>query len=528
MRRSMLFTAMGAFGATFVLFGARGANAGTPLIDYVQRQPSSPGVVETGNFNIAGIARAGSFVGVGSSLTNLNASALLSGTVPDARLSANVALLNKNNLFSASQTFQSHLSLVAQNGGIKFPTPTVNSTTPMITMFGDDASTYERMALGVSALHPDWGLKAKGFSNSFVFQGSAANALFIDLDGGVGINTIPSGASYGLYVYGKSGGAAAGRFYSNGAVDALSTNGDFRVSGNSKLQGDVTVSGRLGAGTSIPVLDLSVGDSDTGLNGGAGALDALIDGTVVGYFRPGKLGIGRAPSVPLDVQGNAYFRNSSGNLRTYLTTNAHNVGEIQTRDPNNLIKAWISSYQTGGNYGGVVAACDTAGATQAWLDVVAATGQGRVIADVKNFRVINPRDPETDIYYASLEGPEAAMYIRGKGRLLNGRALIDLPTHFTDLANPETITIQLTPASFRSKGLGYEVSPSGEIHVGELAEGKGSYEFSWVVTAVRKGYEDYQVIRPWTEAPTAGQTEEQAWAARMKRLDASKSKLPPQ
>ena len=48
---------------------------------------------------------AGTFAGNGASLSNLNASQITSGTVADARLSANVALLNGNQTFTGTNTF---------------------------------------------------------------------------------------------------------------------------------------------------------------------------------------------------------------------------------------------------------------------------------------------------------------------------------------------------------------------------------------------------------------------------------------
>jgi hypothetical protein len=54
---------------------------------------------------------AGSHSGNGSGLTGLNAAALTSGTVPDARLSTNVALLNAPNIFTATQTINGNLGL---------------------------------------------------------------------------------------------------------------------------------------------------------------------------------------------------------------------------------------------------------------------------------------------------------------------------------------------------------------------------------------------------------------------------------
>jgi len=57
------------------------------------------------NFNNLANHFAGSFGGDGSSLSNLDASRLASGTVADTRLSANVALLNTNQTFTGSNTF---------------------------------------------------------------------------------------------------------------------------------------------------------------------------------------------------------------------------------------------------------------------------------------------------------------------------------------------------------------------------------------------------------------------------------------
>jgi uncharacterized coiled-coil protein SlyX len=54
---------------------------------------------------MAGIVRANIFAGDAAGLTNLNAAQLAGGTLADARLSANVALLNTNQAFTASNRF---------------------------------------------------------------------------------------------------------------------------------------------------------------------------------------------------------------------------------------------------------------------------------------------------------------------------------------------------------------------------------------------------------------------------------------
>lgn len=74
----------------------------------VELQNSTPGSPQTGNINITGTIIAGSFQGDGSGLTNLNASNVASGTLDDARLSTNVTL--------AGNTFNGVNQLVQLDG----------------------------------------------------------------------------------------------------------------------------------------------------------------------------------------------------------------------------------------------------------------------------------------------------------------------------------------------------------------------------------------------------------------------------
>lgn len=119
-----------------------------------------------------------------------------------------------------------------------------------------------------------------------------------------------------------------------------------------------------------------------------------------------------------------------------------------------------------------------------------------IVATEKHFRVPNPSDPQTEIWYASVEGPEVAAYVRGTERLVAGKATISLPKHYTDIVDPNSMTVHLTPNSAESLGLAtVEKSPNG-ILVRELASGTGTYEFDYYIVAIRCGYEDYKVIRP--------------------------------
>lgn len=144
------------------------------------------------------------------------------------------------------------------------------------------------------------------------------------------------------------------------------------------------------------------------------------------------------------------------------------------------------------------------------------TNQTTIQATVKNFVEPNPSDPSTDIYYACIEGPEAAMYTRGTGTLVNGHASISLPAHFADLASSQGITVILTPLSGDSLGLAATNKSVSGFEVRELMRGTGTYQFDWEIKAVRKQFLNYQVVRPWDlhRVSNPNVTDAQAWQIR--------------
>ncbi|MBS1713575.1 MAG: hypothetical protein JST30_04485 [Armatimonadetes bacterium] len=145
--------------------------------------------------------------------------------------------------------------------------------------------------------------------------------------------------------------------------------------------------------------------------------------------------------------------------------------------------------------------------------------KGTVQADVKNFVQPDPDDLEKDIVYASVEGPEAAAYVRGTARLVDGAAEVALPKHFQNVALTDGMTVQLTPMSADSEGLAVVVQGIGGFKVRELRHGKGSYSFAWEVKAVRRGFADYKVSRPWDEHLAAESDRAKTFAARLKSAE---------
>lgn len=246
---------------------------------------------------------------------------------------------------------------------------------------------------------------------------------------------------------------------------------------------------------------LSIAGSDTGLT----------------FNGAGNLALGMStPNERLSVRGVAriYDTKFTGKI-AFIPSNSSNAGAILTSSSNGGTNVAISTSAAWTDRGAVTVYSNTVpkAAVQ-----ISPQGQGQVVADVKNFCVPNPRNDAEDIYYASLEGPEAAAYVRGTGKLINGRAYVTLPQHFQDIALLEGMTIQITPQSLDSRGLAAFDRTLTGFSVGELAGGKGNYLFDWEVKCVRQGHEDYKVIRDWRELLPSGADAKAIWPKRLESI----------
>jgi hypothetical protein len=72
---------------------------------------------------------------------------------------------------------------------------------------------------------------------------------------------------------------------------------------------------------------------------------------------------------------------------------------------------------------------------------------GTIFATAKSFLIDHPTKPGKKLQYASLEGPENGVYVRGK---LTGTT-IELPDYWTGLVDESTITVDLTPIGKHQK-----------------------------------------------------------------------------
>ena len=66
---------------------------------------------------------------------------------------------------------------------------------------------------------------------------------------------------------------------------------------------------------------------------------------------------------------------------------------------------------------------------------------GAFAATTKSFVIDHPTKPGKKLRYASLEGPENGVYVRGKGE----SDVIELPDYWTELIHEDSITVNLVP-----------------------------------------------------------------------------------
>ena len=186
---------------------------------------------------------------------------------------------------------------------------------------------------------------------------------------------------------------------------------------------------------------------------GIPSIDVDADGTVLIAPYGGNVGIGTTSNISLaalQVQFTGdrgiYVKSSDNNSSIWLDA----AGASYVRFRQNLVdKYWIVSDSNGhlkfrpnggtpqttflnnGNVG-----IGTENPTSK-LEVV-----GTITGTTKNFLINHPTQPGRKLRHGSLEGPENAVYIRGR---ITGSNVIELPEYWTGLVDENTITVSLTP-----------------------------------------------------------------------------------
>lgn len=188
-------------------------------------------------------------------------------------------------------------------------------------------------------------------------------------------------------------------------------------------------------------------------------------------------------------------------LVTLLGSNEEGSGVIETYGPNGKLNVSISSLKSRPDHGWV-AVHDANGTPKAGM-FVDSTGQGIVFANVNLVRFDHPDKPELEIWHGTMKGAEVAVYERGTGNLSNGEVFIPYPDHFSQIIDPNTITIQLSPQSAETYGLAVVEKTRLGFRVKELRQGKGNFAFDWEAKAIQAGQKDFKVIHEKAELEKA-------------------------
>jgi hypothetical protein len=190
--------------------------------------------------------------------------------------------------------------------------------------------------------------------------------------------------------------------------------------------------------------------------------------------------------------GTVNLYRDNGDLQVELSSSADNSGFLAVYGQNDTENVVLTSFVDNSS-GGIVAVLDGLGIERAGM-YVDQNGFGVSFAEMKQFVVDHPDDPDKKIVYVSLEGPEAAIFQRGKVQLMEGRGKIILSDDFTALAAPDTVTVQLTPVSLSTSGVGIAAMAEGAIEIGELDGGTGEFEVHYIVHATRLRLIDHQPV----------------------------------
>ncbi len=102
------------------------------------------------------------------------------GTISDAQLSPNVALLNASQTFTGVNNFSGDISLLDATKSITFP-PTGGANAPMMQMFASGTQNADRMVIAHSPSFSTWGLQYQDVSDRFNFLRGGTPVMTIDL-----------------------------------------------------------------------------------------------------------------------------------------------------------------------------------------------------------------------------------------------------------------------------------------------------------------------------------------------------------
>ena len=314
-------------------------------------------------------------------------------------------------------------------------------------------------------------------SNPMLFYTNNTESMRLTSTGQLllGITSLPAGPAVWQVINNPIGGGTEWVFNNSGGgnVSALSGGGlafstfTGAVGSEAYIQSVlINSSGNVGIGTStinagnalavyggniIVAGILQVSNTATQLGG-----IQFADGTFMGTAATGGGGGGSCISVVNDITTNAprYITFTGATSGTISTINTSSTELVYYPVNGNLViggNLTVSNAVGISTFAGNVGIGTTVATTGYLLSV-----NGGIAATTKSFVINHPTKSGMKLQYASLEGPENGVYIRGK---LEGTNRIMLPDYWSKLVDQNSISVHLTPIGKHQKLYVVEITP---------------------------------------------------------------------
>ena len=237
----------------------------------------------------------------------------------------------------------------------------------------------------------------------------------------------------------------------------------------------LTSAGNLNIGGELQTTNIGYTDGDNSMT--------IADG--------GKVTFAAGFAVGSDAAGDILYYNGTSYVRLGIGTD----GQVLTVNDAANAPQWEAA--AGGGGGAVSAVANGAdnrvatfsssdalnGEANLTFDGSTLTLTGHLAATTKSFLIDHPSKEGMKLQYASLEGPENGVYVRGT----TDQGFITLPDYWKDLVDNDSITVTLTPVG-QFQPLFVEQKNNREVRVGGVC---GYYDY--VVWGERKDVEKLEV-----------------------------------
>ena len=287
------------------------------------------------------------------------------------------------------------------------------------------------------------------------FRINNSTKAILDQNGNVGIGTTAPGAKLEVYGTGNTirldsaaNGAKELLFRNVGTQTAtIKTDGDlklyvedagknilFDTTGGEKMR--ILADGNVGIGSTAPTQKLDVNGYARASSGFVGSTTAKLfgDNTSTEFFAVNTNGTAQLTAYGSGtVTGTAAYNlqvDANGNIiETDVTTGGGGSGDgnVTGSGASNQVAYWANSEEL-------------AGSNNFTWNGSTLSINGTLEATEKSFVINHPTKEDKKLIYGVLEGPEHAVYCRGK---INSEVL-ELPEEWTGLVDEESITVQLT------------------------------------------------------------------------------------